>query len=143
MDIPERLQCLFSGEIEERNGSYVLTVPDQERELGNLQANETYRVAILPTAEPDVTTTSVSDRQSEAPPQPEASSQSAPITEGEHRTVEIEDIGEQGDGIARVDRGFVVIVPDTEQHEQVDIKITDVGETVAFGEVVNRISHVS
>jgi predicted RNA-binding protein with TRAM domain len=55
--------------------------------------------------------------------------------------VEIEDIGEQGDGITRVERGFVVIVPDTEQGERVNIEITDVGENVAFAEVTERVSY--
>jgi len=33
-----------------------------------------------------------------------------PVEAGETRTVEIEDVGDQGDGITRVERGFVVIV---------------------------------
>ncbi|WP_242493277.1 TRAM domain-containing protein, partial [Haloarcula hispanica] len=63
-----------------------------------------------------------------------------PVEEGEQRTVEIEDIGDQGDGITRVERGFVVIVPDTDVGERVTIEITDVGQNVAFGEVVERLS---
>jgi predicted RNA-binding protein with TRAM domain len=49
-----------------------------------------------------------------------------PAEEGEIRGVEIADIGEQGDGITRVERGFVVIVPDTKGSERVTIEITDV-----------------
>ena len=52
--------------------------------------------------------------------------------------MDIEDIGEQGDGIARVERGFVVVVPDTEQGERITIEITDVRENVGFAEVVDR-----
>jgi predicted RNA-binding protein with TRAM domain len=55
--------------------------------------------------------------------------------------VEIDDLGEQGDGITRVDRGYVVIVPDTEQGERVRIRISDVQRNVAFAEVVERVSY--
>ncbi len=34
--------------------------------------------------------------------------------------------------------GYVVIVPETELNERVTIEITDMTETVAFGEVVKR-----
>jgi predicted RNA-binding protein with TRAM domain len=51
------------------------------------------------------------------------------------------DIGDQGDGITRVERGFVVIVPDTKETERVTIEITDVRENVAFAEVVERVSY--
>lgn len=135
MEISEQLQCLFSGKVEERNGSYVVEVPEQELSLGDLQAGETYRVAILPSsATNDVNNT-------DADPQPEQAPQTPPVDEGEQRTVEIEDIGDQGDGITRVERGFVVIVPDTKQSERVTIEITDVRENVAFAEVVERVSY--
>ena len=73
--------------------------------------------------------------------QPEKGPPAPPVEEGETRTVEIENIGDQGDGITRVERGFVVIVPDTEQGERVAIEITDVRENVAFAEVVERVSY--
>jgi predicted RNA-binding protein with TRAM domain len=75
------------------------------------------------------------------PSAPKGGTSPGPVEEGEERTVEIEDIGEQGDGITRVERGFVVIVPDTEQGERVTVEITDVRENVAFAEVVERRSY--
>jgi Predicted RNA-binding protein, contains TRAM domain len=63
------------------------------------------------------------------------------IEESEIREVEIEDIGDQGDGITRVERGFVVIVPDTKESERVKIEISDVRQNVAFAEVVERLSY--
>ncbi|SEH53845.1 Predicted RNA-binding protein, contains TRAM domain [Halopenitus malekzadehii] len=134
MEISEQLQCLFSGTVDERNGSYVVEVPEQEIRLGGLQADETYRVAVLPLSANDANNT-------DADPQPEQAPQTPPVEEGEQRTVEIEDIGDQGDGITRVERGFVVIVPDTKQSERVTIEITDVRENVAFAEVVERVSY--
>ncbi|WP_328766624.1 TRAM domain-containing protein [Haloarcula nitratireducens] len=67
--------------------------------------------------------------------------QGPPVEEGETRRVEIEDIGEQGDGVARVERGYVVIVPDTELGERVAVEIQTVTENVAFAEVTERISY--
>ena len=135
MEISDQLRCLFSGKVEERNRSYVVEIPEQELRLGDLEADETYRVAVLPS--PPTSETNTTD----ADPQPEQASQTPPVVEGEQRTVEIEDIGDQGDGITRVERGFVVIVPDTKQSERVTIEITDVRENVAFAEVVDRVSY--
>jgi predicted RNA-binding protein with TRAM domain len=135
MELPDPPYCLYSVSIEKHDCSYHLKVPERELEQGNIQTGETYRVAMLPSSSAgdstDSTTTSQDQQQS-----PES-----PVEEGEQRRVEIEDIGEQGDGIARVERGFVVIVPDTEKGERVAIKITDVRDRVAFGEVVERISY--
>lgn len=59
-----------------------------------------------------------------------------PVDEVEQREVEIEDTGDQGDGITRVERGFVVIVPETELGDHVIIETTDIRQNVAFAEVV-------
>ena len=64
-----------------------------------------------------------------------------PVQEGELREVEIEDIGDQGDGIARVERGYVIIVPETDEGDRVTIEITNIRENVAFGKVVESEGH--
>lgn len=132
MKISEQLRCVFAAEIDEQDGSYLLTVPDREVDLGNVHPGRTYRVALLsePSAggETDTATNAEHDRD-------------PPVEAGEHRDVEIDAIGEQGDGIARVERGFVVVVPDTKESERVTIEITDVRENVAFAEVVERLSY--
>jgi len=138
MKISEELQCLFSASIEEQDGSYVIDVPERELQLGDLQQGETYRVALVssPTqSEPEQNEQAKIGSQSQREPQ------EPPVEEGETREVEIEDIGEQGDGITRVERGFVVIVPDTKESERVKIEITDVRQNVAFAEVVERLSY--
>ncbi|CCQ36489.1 TRAM domain protein [Natronomonas moolapensis 8.8.11] len=149
MEISDRLECLFAADIEETNGSYVIDVPERELELGGLATERTYRVAILPAAVTDAASpedTPNADEEPASPPESEPTpaehgTQSPPVEEGDRRRVEIEDIGEQGDGITRVERGFVVIVPDTDRGERVVVEITDVAETVAFAEVVERISY--
>ena len=135
MEISDRLRCVFSAEIEEQDGSYRLEVPAREVELGEIRGGETYRVAILPSP------SGGRDERETPEPDRDRGESEPPVEEGERRDVEIEDIGEQGDGITRVERGFVVIVPDTEQGERVTIEITDVRENVAFAEVVERLSY--
>jgi predicted RNA-binding protein with TRAM domain len=134
MEISDRLHCLYSARVEERDGRYVVDVPAQEIRLGDIEAGATYRIALLP-----ATSASETDiEESPTPPTRDRSPPEPPVDEGEQRDVEIEDIGEQGDGITRVERGFVVIVPDTSQGERVTVEITDVRENVAFAEVVSR-----
>ena len=149
MEISEDLLCVFAGEIEEQGDSYVIEVPETEVTIGELNGGGTYRVALLSVEDADPPDRSSEERSGDdhssegrsrrkRSPEHDWEPSGQPVSEGEQHTVEIEDIGEKGDGIARVDRGFVVIVPDTELRERVTIEITDVTETVAFGEVVER-----
>ncbi|QSG02849.1 TRAM domain-containing protein [Natranaeroarchaeum sulfidigenes] len=135
MEISEQLHCLFTSTVEDDGESYTVEIPTQEVQLGYLQENETYRVALLPTSSSE--TSNESDAQSADESEPPA----PPVKEGEQRTVEIESLGDQGDGLTRVERGFVVIVPDTERGERVTVEITEVKETVAFAEVLKRVSY--
>ncbi|HET7323646.1 MAG TPA: TRAM domain-containing protein, partial [Halococcus sp.] len=61
--------------------------------------------------------------------------QTPPVAEGDVREVTIETIGDQGDGIAKTDRGYVVIVPETETGDEVTIEIEQARENVAFARV--------
>lgn len=61
----------------------------------------------------------------------------APVKEGEEYDVNIEGVGEKGDGIARV-KGFVVFIPGVKEGDQVRIKITKVLRKVGFGEVIGQ-----
>ena len=117
-------------------------IPEQELNTGQLREGSTYRVALLPSP------TSTETQQDHGQPREDSSSRERedtspgpPVTEGEQRTVEIVDIGEQGEGIARVERGYVIIVPDTEMSEKVRIEIATVKPNLAFGEVVDRVSY--
>ncbi|WP_256392977.1 TRAM domain-containing protein [Natronoarchaeum rubrum] len=139
MKISEQLLCLFSGNIEEQDGRYVVEIPEREIELGEVRNGENYRVALLP----QTGQSNENEEQQTTTPEPtrEHDPSGPPVEEGEVRDVEIEDIGEQGDGIARVERGYVVIVPDTDTGERVSVEMETVRENVAFGEVVERLSY--
>ncbi|MFH5802181.1 TRAM domain-containing protein [Haladaptatus sp. CMAA 1911] len=145
MEIPDELYCLFSSEIEADDGSYTLTVPTREIVDGDIQPNGAYRVAILKQPSPAESTkreTAPTKQQEQKSQEQNHNRQSrdstAPVEEGDRRTVEIEGVGEQGDGIARVDRGYVIIVPDTEKRDRVTVEVNNVTPTVAFAEVVER-----
>jgi len=135
MEIPDELLCIFSTRVEEHDGTYTVEIPKRELELGQVEAGETYRLAMLPTKNEQT------ERTDETESKRERSPQGPPVEEGETRDVEIVDIGDQDDGIARVERGFVVIVPDAEKGERVTVKITEVRENVAFADVEERLSY--
>ena len=60
-----------------------------------------------------------------------------PVKEGDTYDVEIEGVGEKGDGIARVE-GYVIIVPNVQKGDKVKVKINAVRGKVSFGEVVGE-----
>ena len=60
---------------------------------------------------------------------------SAPVNEGEEYDVKIEDMGRDGDGIAKVE-GFIVFVNGAKKGEEVKIKINSVRRNFAFADVV-------
>lgn len=138
-EIPDSLQSLFTSRLEERDGRYLLEVPKSEVENGAIDLSEPHRIAILDQATAGTSNqdNSSSQNQSGGPEQSEQHD-SPPVDEGERRTVTIDDIGEQGDGIARVERGYIVIVPDAKPDDVVEIEIGNVRENVAFAEVIEQ-----
>lgn len=142
MEIPEQLACLYTAELTETEEGYHFSVPASEVEQGSITPGETLRVAVLAT--PDATDAGQPAEAAEATSQRETPTQSQPeppVSEGETRVVEIEDVGDQGDGITRVERGYVVIVPETDEGETVEIRIETVQPNVAFGTVIDRLDH--
>ena len=60
---------------------------------------------------------------------------SSPINEGEEYDVKIEDVGRDGDGIARIE-GFVVFVTGAKLGDEVKVKITSTRRNFGFAEIV-------
>jgi predicted RNA-binding protein with TRAM domain len=132
MEISERLLCLFSAEVRAEDDRYVVEVPRREVETGSIEAGGTYRVALI--AGDEAASEGESSAGSTTTPTDEPQ---PPVEAGEVRYVEIEDIGKQGDGIARVERGYVIIVPGTEVGERVKIEVREVKSNFAVGDVVD------
>ncbi|MFB6280841.1 MAG: TRAM domain-containing protein [Haloferacaceae archaeon] len=128
MEISDELLCLFSADVRTEDDRYVIEVPRREVETGGIDPGGTYRVALI-----------ARDGTAEEPAADEPADQPQPPVEvGEMRYVEIEDLGKQGDGIARVERGYVIIVPGAEVGDRVKIEITEVESNFAYGEIVEE-----
>jgi predicted RNA-binding protein with TRAM domain len=123
VEIPDDLRTLFTQTVDHRGDRYVLEIPAQAVTNDTVTLGTVYRVALL-ADQPAAGSTTTPDAQAVSP--------SPPVTEGEHRTVTIDDLGDEGDGIAKVDRGYVVIVPGGTPGEIVPVEITRVTQTVAF-----------
>lgn len=138
VEISDSLRALFSATIEEHDGTFVVEIPASEITSETLAANETYRVAILDSSSAAESSTGP---QPSTPParEPGGHPQSGPpVEEGEVRDVTIETVGDQGDGIAKVERGYVVIVPGAHPGDELTVEIEQVKENVAFARVVDR-----
>jgi predicted RNA-binding protein with TRAM domain len=128
VEISDKLLCLFSAEVTETEAGYTVEVPRREVETGEIEPGDTYRVALI---EREVSENHEEESVPASEPQP-------PVEQGETRYVEIEDLGKQGDGIARVERGYVIIVPGAEVGEQVKIEVTEVKSNFAVAEVIDE-----
>jgi predicted RNA-binding protein with TRAM domain len=127
LEISDKLLCLFNAEVREEDDKYIVEVPRREIETGAVDIDEIYRVALI--SREETVEAEEGETRTSSEPQP-------PVETGELRYVEIEDIGKQGDGIARVERGYVIIVPDAEIGERVKVEITEVKSNFAVGEII-------
>lgn len=132
MEISDDLLCLFSATVEQQEESYVLEIPEQEVQHGDLSRHEVYKVGLIAT----------SASGAEAPQEPAKrerpgeSAPSPPVAEGDLRNIEIEGVGDQGDGVGKIAGGYVVIVPETEPGDTVTAEMETVRENFAIAEVV-------
>ena len=134
VELSDNLLCLFSTEVREEDGQYVIDVPEREVETGDVEPGTVYRVAVV--ARGGETSSGGSNStasRSRTPSEPQP-----PVDVGETRYVEIEDIGKQGDGIARVERGYVIIIPGAEVGERVKVEISEVKSNFAVGEIIEE-----
>jgi predicted RNA-binding protein with TRAM domain len=126
MERSAALRSLFNAELLKTEDGYVLEVPRHDVENGTLSLEEVYRVA--------VTGGQAAEEGNESAP----SDPQPPVEIGEIRYVEIEDMGDQGDGIARVERGYVIIVPETTVGDRVKVAVSKVESNFAVGEIVDE-----
>jgi len=137
VEVPDALSTLFSAQVESDGDRYVVEIPKREVRHGALAPGETYRVGLLSQVAGETTT-----EESGAAPDTDSVDTSSgvpqpPVDEGEIREVTIESLGDQGDGIAKVERGYVVIVPDGQPGDSPTVEIETVQENVAFASVVD------
>lgn len=143
-EVPDNLKAVFTTTLKQDAGFY-LDVPLGFMETETLQPGKQYRVALLETSDAGAEKT-VSNNSTESEQTPHDDRQrhrqqhrsGPPVEEGETRSVTIESLGDAGDGVAKVEGGYVVIVPDTEPGQQPTVRITDVKPNVAFATVVQE-----
>lgn len=133
MEVSDSLLCLYNGRLEKRGDSYVIEVPEREVRQGDVRRGDVYRVALLSRPDADDTARDSDSRSRSGSDYPEP-----PVEMGDVREVTIEGTGKQGDGIAKVERGYVVIVPGAEEGDEVTIKITKITDNFAIGEVIKE-----
>lgn len=141
-EISDSLRFLSETTLEKRDGEAVISLPLELFEDTTLTAGEVYRVALMDAGvgSQNTDSTQVPAREPDEAPSAgrQIEDQSPPVEPGDVRSVRIDSLGDQGDGIAKVDRGFVVIVPGTQPGDRVDVEITDVTDSVAFAEPVSK-----
>ncbi|WP_251328494.1 TRAM domain-containing protein [Haloplanus pelagicus] len=124
-----------------------MEIPEQEIEVGSLEEGKRYKVTLFEAGEVG-SAEDVGSNSSEFTGQLSGTRQrqdnstefdQPPVDEGEIREVEIEDIGEKGDGIARIPPGYVVFVENTSPGDRVRIKITEARDNFAFADVVGQV----
>lgn len=120
------LLAVFSAQIERKGGDYVITIPDRELEIGDLDPDGVYRFGVLDSVDTDGRSGSGGSNRS-----------TPPVDEGDVLDVEIDSKGEEGDGIAYVEGGYVVFVPNTAIGDVVTVEVVSVGPRFARAEPVD------
>ena len=148
VEVTDSLACLFTAELEtNEEGAYQISVPKREVEHESVTVGETYRIAMIDRngryTEGGTQGRTESGSNGTAPSAGGTAGSPAvesgpPVEEGEIREVTIETLGDKGDGIAKVERGYVVIVPDAELGDDVTVEITSVRENVSFASVLTE-----
>lgn len=121
------LLAIFSAEIERTNGNYVITIPERELDIGELESGAVYRFGVM----------NQMGTRSSGTNQGVENRSGPPVDEGDVLEVEIDSKGEEGDGIAYVEGGYVVFVPKTTIGERVTVEVVSVGPRFARAEPVD------
>jgi predicted RNA-binding protein with TRAM domain len=136
VEISDSLCSLFTAKIKEEDGTFVIEIPSREIRHGALTVDKTYRTALLDSSSEAESTSRQAPRQPPFQGSTSRDSSGPPVDEGEVRDVTIETVGDQGDGIAKVERGYVVIVPGAQPGDEPTVEIEQVQENVAFASIV-------
>lgn len=147
LEIPAKLKSLFTSKVVEIDGDYYVKLPDSEVDYGSAEEGEEYRCALIDPSVRDQTSsdedrdsthsnTNRGSTPSSSPHDDHQHHEGPPVSKGEEIQVEIESTGDEGDGVARVDRGYVVMVEDASPGDNPLVEIESVKQNVAFASVV-------
>ena len=128
------LSCLFSSLVEADDESHFIMLPSQELISLDIDTNTTYRVLFLPKLPGEKSLPNKSLSPSIISPPSDTL-----VTIGDIYEVLVEDIGNEGDGIARIGPGYIIFIPKTDIGHKVKIKINSVTNRCAFAEVIEYL----
>lgn len=137
VEIPDNLRTLFSSRLEMQNDQYVFEVPAGEVESGAVNVGDSYRIAVVPTDTPARGPEAEPGRARESPSKRNESDDDAPVEEGDQLRVEIDELGDEGDGVATIG-GFVIFVDGAMPGDRPLVEIDSVSDTMAFATVVDN-----
>jgi len=103
VEISDSLCSLFTAKIKEEDGTFVIEIPSSEIKHGALTGDEMYRIALLDSSSEAESTSPQAPRHPASQGSTSHDSSGPPVDEGEVRDVTIETVGDQGDGIAKVE----------------------------------------
>ena len=126
--------CKYTARLERDGDRYVVEIPSREIELGSLSPGDVCQVTVdlLEEGAPEASTTGSATDQTDGSDGPDQ-----PVTVGERLTVQIDDMGQQGDGIARVGEGYVLIVPGSDVDDEVEVEVQHTNPTYGFAEILD------
>lgn len=162
MVVPENLMSLYSARIKDNNGVYYIPVPADEVDNGVLDQSKQYRVGLIETDTQSVGSHSTPSQSGNRPnnsgrgkqntkydssggvstgrgrsSQQQRNATSPPVSEGDQLEVKITSYGEEGDGVARTEEGYVIFVDaDVELGEDVMVQMKNVNKNYGFADVV-------
>lgn len=135
VEIPDKLRRVFSATLDRTGNTYTIEVPADQVDGKEIRPGETYRVALLRQS----TSSDSSDSRGSSAPETNSSPPEPPVEKGDIRTVEIESLGDEGDGIAKIDRGYVLIVSGARPGDEVTVEVQQAKENVGFAEIQQGI----
>jgi len=137
VEISDSLCSLFTAKIKEEDGTFVIEIPSSEIKHGALTGDEMYRIALLDSSSEAESTSPQAPRHPASQGGARATIHLVLLLMREVRDVTIETVGDQGDGIAKVERGYVVIVPGAHPGDEPTVEIEQVQENVAFASIAD------
>lgn len=140
--IPDKLESIYKVRAtRNQDGTLTVEIPEVVDSNLDIEDGELLQVALFST-ENNPTEFGVSNAgRSENGHIPDSSD--TPVDEGEKREVEVTEKGDKGDGIAKIDDGFVLIVPDADVGEIHRVEVTRVDNRFAFSESIECIGSVN
>lgn len=132
----------FSSTVEERGSRYVLEIPRSAVSPDQVDGGLVYRVALFAEGADTEGELERADESSGAEDQSEngdSGQPTPPVEQGDTRRVTILSNGRQGDGIAKIDGGFVIFVSGAEVGDEVLAQIAEVEGTYAHAEVIKYL----